>query len=420
MGIATAATAQVVELTDSVRINFRQSKVAFDTTYMDNRAALEHARGVIRYHNGEGSAYPIKKVEVVGAASPEGSVAFNEWLSHERAARIFEILSKGIHLPDSITGFKFMGRDWGVTRQKVLDDPNVPYREETISLLDEIVENWKAGETESQKNFERLKKLRGGKPYSYMYRHHFPDIRMSHLVLTYEEPMPKVQIPEMPLTYTLLQAEVPEFLPMMVSNTTDVAEYVCKPFYMSVHSNLLLDVFAIPEIGAEFYVGKDWSVKANWMYGWWKTDRHHRYWRMYGGDLAARWWFGKAARRKPLTGFHIGYYFGVFTYDFELGGTGYMGGLPGRSLWARCNFQTGLELGYSYPISKRLNIDFNLGVGYMWGDYRKYDPEDGCYVWKSTHDLRWLGPTKAEVALTWLIGCDNWNRPKKKKGGVEE
>lgn len=419
MSMATAAKAQVVVLRDSVRINFRQSKVAFDTTYMDNQAALEHARGVIRFHNGEGSAYPIKKVEVVGAASPEGSVAFNEWLSHERAARIFEILSKGIILPDSITGFTFKGRDWGATRQKVLADPNVPYRDEVLVLLDEIIENCRGGEKESSKNLERLKRLRGGRPYSYMYRHHFPDIRMSHLVMTYEEPMPKMAVPDMPLTFTLLPIDVlmPALIP--VPEMPDTTEYTCRPFYMSVHSNLLLDLAAVPELGAEFYLGKNWSVKGNWMYGWWKTDRRHRYWRMYGGDIAGRWWFGKAAKEKPLTGFHVGAYFGVFTYDFEWGGTGYMGGLPGRSLWARCNYQTGVEFGYSLPIARRWNLDFNLGVGYMWGDYRKYDPIDKCYVWKSTHDLRWFGPTKAEIALTWLIGCDNYNR-KKQKGGVEE
>lgn len=409
----SAALSQVTTYSDSVRINFRQSRIEFDSTYMDNQAALAHAREVIAFHAGEGAEYPLRRVEVVGAASPEGSVAFNEWLSHRRAERIFEILSKGIKLPDSITGFKFMGRDWGVTRQKVVNDPNVPYREEVLDLLDDIISNWKLGEKESSKNLERLKRLRGGVPYMYMYKNHFPDIRMSHLVLTYDIPM-VMEVPDMPLTHRLEIPDVVMELPQ--THVTDLEVKFCKPFYMSIHSNALLDLAGVPELGAEFYLGKDWSVKGNWMYGWWKTDRHHRYWRLYGGDLAARWWFGKAAKEKPLTGFHLGAYFGVFTYDFEWEGTGYLGGLPGRSLWARANYQTGVEFGYSLPIAPRWNIDFNLGCGYMWGDYRKYDPMESCYVWRSTHNFRWLGPTKAEVALTWLIGCDNYNRSKMKGG----
>lgn len=60
-------------------------------------------------------------------------------------------------------------------------------------------------------------------------------------------------------------------------------------------------------------------MAANWMYGWWKTDRQHWYWRAYGGDIAIRKWWGKAAGEKPLTGHHIGIYGQIFTYDFETG-----------------------------------------------------------------------------------------------------
>ena len=29
--------------------------------------------------------------------------------------------------------------------------------------------------------------------------------------------------------------------------------------------------------------------------------------------------------------------------------------------------------------------------------------------------LNYFGPTKLEVSLVWLIGCDNYNRPKSKE-----
>ena len=68
------------------------------------------------------------------------------------------------------------------------------------------------------------------------------------------------------------------------------------------------------------------------------------------------------------------------------------------------------------PIARRLNLDFNIGLGYHWGEYKEYLPIDNHYVWQATKNRQFFGPTKAEVSLVWLIGCDNYNR---KKGGNE-
>lgn len=48
---------------------------------------------------------------------------------------------------------------------------------------------------------------------------------------------------------------------------------VSKPFYAGIKTNLLYDIFLIPNIGIEFYLGKGWSLGGSWMYAWWKrTD----------------------------------------------------------------------------------------------------------------------------------------------------
>lgn len=51
----------------------------------------------------------------------------------------------------------------------------------------------------------------------------------------------------------------------------------------------------------------------------------------------------------------------------------------------------------------------------MGGRYYEYEPLDGHYVWKATKNRHWIGPTKAEVSLVWLLGHGNYNN--KKKGG---
>lgn len=183
---------------------------------------------------------------------------------------------------------------------------------------------------------------------------------------------------------------------------------------MAVKTNMLYDTGLVPNLAAEFYVGKNLSVFGEWMYAWWDSYNRHRYWRIYGGDIGLRWWFGAKAHEKPLTGHHLGIFAGVLTFDFELGDYGYMGGKPGGTLWDRCMVNSGIEYGYSLPVGSRLNIDFSIALGYMGGNYIKYFPFDNEYYRDKEYKMRYFGPTKAEISLVWLIGPGNVN---KKKGG---
>ena len=177
-----------------------------------------------------------------------------------------------------------------------------------------------------------------------------------------------------------------------------------KPFRFAVKSNLLYDAALVPNIGVEFPLKNGWSVSANWMYAWWHNDSSHWYWRIYGGDVAVRKWFGKKHEDRVLSGHHVGLYGQIVTYDFEWGGRGYL-----ADKWT---YGGGLEYGYSLPIGKRLNLDFTLGIGYLGGEYMEYDPIDRCYVWQFTKKQNWIGPTKAEVTLVWLLDSSMF-----KKGG---
>jgi hypothetical protein len=113
---------------------------------------------------------------------------------------------------------------------------------------------------------------------------------------------------------------------------------------------------------------------------------------------------GKAAKAKPLTGHHLGLYGQMITYDFQVGNKGI---LADRWSWA-----AGLEYGYSLPIARRFNIDFTLGLGYHWGKFDEYLPIDTHPVWQASKNRKYIGPTKAEVNLVWLIGCGNYNKGK--------
>ncbi len=391
---------------DSVKVHFKVSHIEIDPDYSGNKETLDSI-----FHKLDtdsllyGPTRRLRSVKVTGAASPEGSVKFNKYLSEKRADAIFDQFRRRGLLSDSLTSFSFIGRDWRGLQTEVESDLEVPYRADVLSLLEQI--NSSNPPTHPLAN---LKALHRGIPYHYLLTELFPDLRASRLTVEYERLFPGIRIPDIPLDSPLLTTELAgELLPLPI--VLGEAKQ-CKPFYMALKTNMLYDALLLPNIGAEFYVGKNISINADWMYGWWDRDRTHYYWRAYGGNIGARWWFGKAAHEKPLTGHHLGLFTGVVTYDFELGKGGIMGGLPRGTLWDRCNFISGVEYGYSLPVTRHLNIDFSFALGYMGGKYLKYEPKYGFYIWQSTHRLHWFGPTKAEISLVWLIGCDNWNRSK--------
>ena len=256
-------------------------------------------------------------------------------------------------------------------------------------------------------NVGRLSRLRGGRPYKYMYRVLFPELRASRLHLWYQKMWNPVKFIPLVLRDSITLPPAGPLAPVP-------APLPDKPFYMAVKTNMIYDALLVPNVGVEFYLGDGFSIAADWMYGWWKKDRAHWYWRTYGGDVVFRKWLGRAAAGKPLTGHHLGVYAQVQTFDFEMGGRGYMGGEPGGDIFDRALFGGGLEYGYALPVARRLNLDFSAAVGYFGGKYYEYLPMDDCYVWQATKKLRYFGPTKLEVSLVWLIGHGNYN---KQKGG---
>jgi hypothetical protein len=396
-----------IEVKDSVLIRFQQSRSNLDLSLDNNGNKLDRLVDSLNA-NGKNSVYKLSKVLVIGAASPEGSVEINRRLSEKRANTLLDYISSKAYLPENMREFRFVGRDWKGLLKLVEEDDKVPNRDEAIELIQKIIAEVESGVSNAQQ-LKRLQQLRWGEPYWYMYQHIFPILRESKLLVCYEMEAPKPE-PE-PVVEPEPQ---PEPQPVEEVQEEIVEAKMCRPFYMGIKNNLVYDALGVPNIGAEFYLGKNFSIVGNWQYAWWSKDSKHRYWRAYGGDLALRKWFGKAANRKPLTGHHLGIYGQVLTYDVEKGGKGYMGGEPGGNIFDRCNYGGGIEYGYSLPIARRLNIDFTLGVGYFGGKYYEYVPLDDCYVWQCTKKRNWIGPTKLEVSLVWLIGCDNYNR---KKGG---
>ena len=361
---------------DSVKIFFRQSKIDLRPSLHGNKQALDEFTAQLDSICSDKIHYRIRSVKFTGGASPEGSIRFNRWLSVQRAATLRNYVSRYATFPDSLVTTVHLGRDWQGLRQRVLDDPLVPGRDAVLRLLDTKTEP-----------LEELKQMRA---YNYLFLKHFPELRASSLVIEYDK---------YPQLLTARLSSEAEFFG--VSEITPPYRPV-KPFrhyYMTLRTNVLYDLVLAPNIGAEFWLGNNFSVGLDWKYAWMKNDRRHFYWRDYGGDINLKYWFGDLSRQKPFQGHHIGAYAQVLTYDFEFGGKGIMGGLPGGTLLDDYSIILAADYGFSLPLTDKFNLDFCIGAGYMAGMVREYHPEDECYVWDATKKQQYLGLTKLEISL---------------------
>ncbi len=404
-------------------LNFRLSKWDLDTALGNNAAVLDSIGGLLNTIQND-SAYRLHNVLITGGASPEGPLNLNRVLSRRRAMSMSGYLDRYMRPDDRRRSLCILDRDWEGVLQLAESDLEVPFREETLGLLKSIVAEKRLTGRDPDRSLERLKELQSGKPYIYLLRNIFPTVRASRITISYDRFLPPMLPTDGP---ECLMTDIDEIITVPIDTVIPVdtikvlLEEPFRPLYMDVRSNLLYDALALPNIGAEFYIGKNFSIGGNWMYAWWSKSSRNRFWRAYGGELFGRWWFGNAAKRKPLTGHHLGFYGQVYIYDFEWEGNGRMGGKPGGNLWEEPMWGLGLEYGYSLPVSRRINIDFSVGIGYTTGYYHKYKPVDKThYVWLSTGRRRWFGPTKAEISLVWLIGKDNYNRPSERKGVDDE
>lgn len=385
-------------------VTFRVGNITVDENFDGNGERLSDIITQLQTALAD-STLTITSVEFSGMASPEGRTDINHRLSRQRMEALERYIRLRVDIPDTVVSHRDQRVSWQYLDSVVVNS-DMEYRNEVSHIINHTpIYIFKQREIVDGRK-KQLMDFNFGRTWHEMDRRFFHSMRnATAVVVTYEKVIPR--------TITL-EAALPSFKPETpeAADTPAVQEPVvvqqpivkpeAKPFYMALKTNALYDALAIPNIGVEFYLGKKWSVATNWHYAWWKTDPKHWYWRTYGGDIALRRWFGRKAAEKPLTGHHVGVYGQILTYDFETGGRGYLGD--------RWSYAAGVEYGYSLPIAKRLNIDFTLGMGYLRGEYKEYLPMDECYVWQATKNRKWLGPTKAEVSLVWLLGSGNSNK----------
>ena len=408
------ANAYAASIQDSLRttIYFRPGYSLLELSYRDNAANMKALTQGIQTIKGN-PCVQLQHIRILSAASPEGNSALNKRVAKRRGERLRDYLKETLVLPDSIFTVSSAGEDWQGLASLIAKE-KTPWRNKALQIIrhtpEWVTRNGKVVDGRKR----QLQNLDGGKAWKYMLDNHFYTLRTGAVVVCEVKTLAAESTPsaaeaslEQARSEQASQSPSSPPFPAIPSQVHPSSESQPPPVasYLALKSNLLYDALLVPNLSLEASIGSGWTLGAGGMLAWWSKDAKHRYWRIYGGDLEIRKYFGTLSKSKPLQGHHLGIYGDFLTYDFEFGAKGYQ---------SKATYAAGIKYGYSHPIATRLNLDFALGIGYLHSNYKTYVPRDGCYVYQETKKRKWLGPTQAEISLVWLLGKGNTN---KKKGG---
>ncbi len=162
---------------------------------------------------------------------------------------------------------------------------------------------------------------------------------------------------------------------------------ITNDYHLSLRANLLRWVTLTPDLGLEWRINPSWGIAVNgsWTsWSWSDKDRRYALWEV---APEVRYYMGEKKA------WYLGAMFKAGQFNYKLSETGKQGDLMGG----------GITAGYRLRLNKALDLDFNLGLGYLNADFEKYEVIDGVRVRRGNETKDWWGPINAGVTLVWKL-----------------
>ena len=162
---------------------------------------------------------------------------------------------------------------------------------------------------------------------------------------------------------------------------------ITTDYHLSLRANLLRWATLTPDLGVEWRICPSWGIAVNgsWTsWSWSDKDRRYALWEV---APEVRYYMGEKKA------WYLGAMFKAGQFNYKLSETGKQGDLMGG----------GITAGYQLRLNKALDLDFNLGLGYLNADFEKYEVIDGVRVRRGNETKDWCGPINAGVTLVWKL-----------------
>ena len=391
------------------RIYYPVNKIDIYEDYMTNSTELENIKLHLQ------SSPRIDSITIYSYASPEGSYAFNKWLAAERGKTAKRYLLANVpkyrEFPDSLIRLNPTAENWVGMREEIVSRYDLSDKDKVLEIID------REGVSDERRK-QLIKALNGGRSWQYILKNIMPHLRYATWISVWI-PVLKPEVTKNLVKQSIdsLSLLPPEPLNPMLRQLdlgVKINQKDTKTI-LALKTNMLYDALSWLNYSIEVpFAGDKFSVLAYHQFPWWTWGQNNNEYciRFLGVGTEARWWFKPQPRpislkkRDRLVGHFLGVYGESGKYDFERKtDICYQG-----EYWS-----VGLSYGFSFPISKWLNLELSVSGGYASIAYRGYTPSaDYSVLWRDYNKIgRWhyFGPTKLQVSLVVPIVI------KVKKGG---
>ena len=175
----------------NVHFPFDRSELRVD--FRNNAQVLKQIIDITQHILAD-SMIEVKTIQIVGLASIEGPVAHNEDLGRDRAMALQRYVQEQLQLPDSLFGTVGGGEAWDDFRAQLeecvaaesqqteqAEKPQQPELAEQLRQAIAVIDN----EEDLNKRERKLKRMNGGRTWSYIKRHILRDQRNSGYIRVY-------------------------------------------------------------------------------------------------------------------------------------------------------------------------------------------------------------------------------------------
>lgn len=170
---------------------------------------------------------------------------------------------------------------------------------------------------------------------------------------------------------------------------------------VAIKTNLLYDATATVNLGVEIGLARKWSLDLSGNLNAWNL-RENKRWKHWLAQPEARYWFCDRFSRHFIALHAIGgqYNVGGLKNNITFLGTPYKNLTTNR--YQGWGVGGGVGYGYALLLGKSWNLEFELGVGYIYNNFDVFECT-GCgrKVDSGTH--HYFGLTKAAVNLVYLF-----------------
>ena len=170
------------EMISEAFLDFVVNRTDIRIDYMNNPRELKKITDLITEVKNDNNI-TVKTINVIGFASPEGTIAGNKQLSEGRAKALVDYLFPQFNYPRSTYEVKFGGENWQGLKECV-ESSQMLYRQQVLDIIETVPEEINYVTQTSRK--KSLMDLAGGEPYRYMYRTFFSSLRKAICKIDFE------------------------------------------------------------------------------------------------------------------------------------------------------------------------------------------------------------------------------------------